>query len=116
MSCSLKPAGVATYSATTGTNVTIKLNSLLGGASMVSAVSTPANGAQVVHNVAGDAFTFTVLAGITTLVMMFVLSGVHESAAIVEDCGGAPGDNPALAMIQTWNASGLSHTLTIIGN
>jgi hypothetical protein len=116
MSCSLKPAGVASYSAASGTNVTIKLNSLLGGASMVSAVATPANGAQVVYDVAGDAFTFPVLPGITRLVMSFALSGVHESAAVVEDCGGAGSDNPTLAIIQTWNSSGFMHSLTIIGN
>jgi len=115
MSCSLKPTDVATYSAKTGTKVTIKLNSLLGGASMVSAVSTPATGAQVVHPVAGDAFDFQVLAGITTLVMSFALSGVHESAALVEVCGGSPSDQ-TLAIIQTWNSSGFSQSLTIIGN
>ncbi|SRR6266852_5457546 len=116
MSCSLKPTDVATYSAKTGTDVTIKLNSLLGGASMVSAVSTPENGAQVVHTVAGDAFTFQVLSGTTTLVMSFALSGVHESAALVENCGGAPAVDQTLAIIQTWNSSGFSQSLTIIGN
>src|SRR6266849_4624559 len=110
MSCSLKSTDVATYSAKTGTNVTIKLSSLLGGAQLVSGLSTPANGAQVGHTVAGDAFTFPVLSGITRLVMSFVLSGVHESAALVEDCGGAASDNPTLAIIQTWNSSGLSHS------
>jgi|GEM_PF-6858291 hypothetical protein len=116
MPCSLKSAGVATYSAPTGTKVTIKLNSLLGGASLVSAVATPASGGQVVYTVAGDAFTFPVLAGATTLVMTFALSGVHESAALVEDCGGDGSNNPTLALIQTWNSSGFTHSLTIIGN
>lgn len=113
MACSLKLVDVATYSAPKGTAVTIKLNSPQGGATLVSAVTTPAQGDPVVHTVAGNAFTFNVLPGTSTLVMTFAQSGVVETAQVVEDCKGDP--NQVLAVIQTGTTAGFGRSLTIIG-
>jgi hypothetical protein len=115
MSCSLTYVDVATFSAVTGASVTITLKSPLGGAKMAGAVATPATGDQVTYQIAGDSFTLQMLAGLTTLVITFVLSGVFESALLVEDCGGDPAANTQLGVVQTGNSSGYAHTLTMIG-
>lgn len=115
MACSLKPAGVATFSAPKDSNVTIKLNSPNGGAKLVSAVTTPEAGDPVVHAVAGNAFSFQVLQGTSTLVMTFAQSGVVETAAVVEDCGGDPSFNQILTVIKTGTTAGFERSLTIIG-
>lgn len=115
MPCSLKPAGVATFSAPKDSNITIKINSPKGGARLVSAVTTPKVGDPVVHTVAGNAFSFTVLQGTSTLVMVFGQSGVVEAATVVEDCGGDPSLNPILSVVQTGTNAGFARSLTIIG-
>ena len=114
MACSLKPAGIGSFSAAANAKVTIQLNSLLG-AQMTNVLVTDASGTSTSFTPAGNSVSFSVPLGKSTALFSFALSGAHEAAALVESCGGEPPATQTLAIIQTWNSSGFDHKLTLIG-
>jgi hypothetical protein len=114
MPCSLKSTGIGAYSAPTGANITLQFNST-NGSQMTDLQVEDSAGTITDYVPAGNTVVFPVPQGQNTVSVTFALSGAHESAALVESCGSATPATHTLAMIHTWNSSGLIHMFSVNG-